>query len=125
MFPPLIHGSLIEKRLAAMCAHFPQAMTRGFEHLIASAPAHPGDQHVLAANVHAQFDVLLTENTRHFWPTDPPPLCVNTSTLGRALLPDQVEEQLRTSMARTAKRVGPSCSTGSSLRGQGGAELSP
>lgn len=47
---------------------YPNAMVRGYGHRVATAAADPKDRHVLAAALHAQCDILVTNNVSDFWP---------------------------------------------------------
>ncbi|MFC5268226.1 PIN domain-containing protein [Kribbella qitaiheensis] len=67
--PPGLPEAAIDKRLATMNRAFPPAMTSGYEHLIHEMRADAKDQHVLAAAVHSNSVVLVTENVKDF---DPP-----------------------------------------------------
>lgn len=49
-------------------AHFPEALTSGYEHLVPAATNDPKDHHVLAAAAHAGAPVILTFNLRDFPP---------------------------------------------------------
>jgi hypothetical protein len=56
----------IDRTVERMLQFFPEALIEGFEHRIESMAVDAGDRHVLAAAVHAQAQVLVTWNTRHF-----------------------------------------------------------
>jgi predicted nucleic acid-binding protein len=51
---------------SVMRAFFPEAMVTGFDELIEAMTNDPKDRHVLAAAVHAQAEVIVTENLRDF-----------------------------------------------------------
>lgn len=45
---------------------FPEALVTGYEHLLGAVDNDPDDQHVLAAAIHAQAEVILTFNLKDF-----------------------------------------------------------
>lgn len=60
-----------EERLATsfrekLQEHFPEALTTGYEHLLPAVQNDPKDQHVLAAAVHRDAEVILTFNPKDF-----------------------------------------------------------
>lgn len=57
---------LIESFEAALRSTFPEALVSGYEHLVPAATNDPKDQHVLAAAIHADAEVILTFNLRDF-----------------------------------------------------------
>ncbi|MDQ3540507.1 MAG: PIN domain-containing protein [Chloroflexota bacterium] len=71
-----VNRNLIEKRMttandahdliAVMRSFFPEALVSGFEGLIRTMTNDPKDRHVLAAAVHAQAGIIVTENGRDF-----------------------------------------------------------
>ncbi|MGH2353615.1 MAG: PIN domain-containing protein [Chloroflexota bacterium] len=63
-----ISDARIQHLLSQMRRAFPVAEVEGYESLIASMPVHASDQHLLAAAVHGQANVLVTSNLRHFTP---------------------------------------------------------
>ncbi|TCN37967.1 PIN domain-containing protein [Kribbella orskensis] len=67
--PPGLPEAAIDKRLATMNRAFPPAMTSGYKHLMPEMRADAKDKHVLAAAVHSNSVVLVTENVKDF---DPP-----------------------------------------------------
>jgi predicted nucleic acid-binding protein len=52
----------IDRRIDTMNEYFPAALISGHDHLIPEMQADPKDKHVLAAAVHGQCDVLVTDN---------------------------------------------------------------
>lgn len=56
-----------DNRFEQMSRAFRRGEVRGYENLVQDMPAHPKDRHVLAAAVHGDCDVLLTENTKDFY----------------------------------------------------------
>jgi hypothetical protein len=67
--PPGLSEGAIDRRLNQMNKAFPQAMVTGYEHLMPEMQADAKDKHVLAAAVHSESTVLVTENVKDF---DPP-----------------------------------------------------
>lgn len=63
---PRLTAEQLEITFAAMRRAFPDAMVRGYEHLLDSMTNDPKDRHVLAAAVAAGAGVLVTSNLRHF-----------------------------------------------------------
>lgn len=64
---PALPAAGIERLRQAILTAFPGALVRGFEPLEANLNLpDPGDNHVLAAAIHAQADVIVTFNVRHF-----------------------------------------------------------
>ena len=56
----------VDHLLRTMRAAFPDAEEAGYRPLIKMMTNHPDDRHVLAAAVHAQAEVIVTSNLRHF-----------------------------------------------------------
>lgn len=67
--PPRLSESAIDRRIAAMNRAFPAAMVTDYQHLMLEMQADVKDKHVLAAAVHSESTVLVTENVKDF---DPP-----------------------------------------------------
>jgi predicted nucleic acid-binding protein len=67
--PPNLSEAAIDRRLSQMNRAFPQAMVSGYEHLMPQMRADEKDKHVLAAAVHVEATLLVTENVKDF---DPP-----------------------------------------------------
>lgn len=94
----------IDRRIAAMAAAAPSASVVGYRRLVPTMPAHPGDQHVLAAAVHCSADALVTNNLKHFHP-ERAAISIHVLSLdhfSRALLrrdPDSVMDALETMVA--------------------------
>lgn len=86
--PDAVADERIERRLAQAHSAFPRALVQGFEPRMGELPAHPGDQHILAATIHCGARVLLTQNLKDFWPQRDSidVLPVDLSNFGRALL---------------------------------------
>ena len=61
-----IRPDRVQRRLAAMCATFPDATITGHEHLIGSMTNHPKDRHVLAAAVADGARLIVTANIVDF-----------------------------------------------------------
>ncbi|TDO68426.1 PIN domain-containing protein [Kribbella sp. VKM Ac-2571] len=59
----------IDARFARMNQVFPAAMTSEYEALVPQMQADEKDKHVLAAAIHSRATVLVTENTKDFWPS--------------------------------------------------------
>ena len=59
----------IDRRIAEMRRHFPDAEVEGYDALIPAMTNVVHDRHVLAAAVRAHAAVIVTENTKHF-PSD-------------------------------------------------------
>src|SRR3954453_15063534 len=55
-------------RFARMNQAFPAPMISGYEELMPRMHADDKDKHVLAAAIHSDAGVLVTENTKDFWP---------------------------------------------------------
>jgi predicted nucleic acid-binding protein len=66
--PPRLSEQAIDRRLNQMNQAFPRAMVSGYEHREPEMQADPKDKHVLAAAVHSQSTVLVTENVKDFNP---------------------------------------------------------
>lgn len=93
--PPGLPEASIDRRLATMNKAFPRAMVSGHDHLMPDMRADPKDQHVLAAAVHSESDVLVTENIKDFDPPKSGPHAMQierTSDFLNRLLDDQPEE---------------------------------
>jgi len=58
--------SLADSRMLAATGFFPEAMIKGFEHLIPQCENHPKDRHVLAAAIHSKTDTIVSFNVRDF-----------------------------------------------------------
>ncbi len=67
--PDGVSEAKIDARFDQMNKAFPAAMTSGYERLMPEMQADEKDKHVLAAAVHSESTVLVTENTKDF---DPP-----------------------------------------------------
>lgn len=67
--PAGVTAERADARFARMADAFPEAMITDYEHLMPEMRADEKDKHVLAAAVHGEADVLVTENTKDF---DPP-----------------------------------------------------
>lgn len=63
---PHLKVEQMERLTREMNLAFDDAMVSGYEHLIEQMTNDPGDRHVLAAAAHAEADLLLTFNLRHF-----------------------------------------------------------
>jgi predicted nucleic acid-binding protein len=71
--PAGVTAERADARFARMADAFPEAMITDYEHLMPEMRADEKDKHVLAAAVHGEADVLVTENTKDFNPpTDGP-----------------------------------------------------
>lgn len=55
-----------QKLVAVMNEAFPEARVTGYQPLIDAMPNHPGDRHVLAAEVKSRSQVIVTSNLKHF-----------------------------------------------------------
>lgn len=95
-------------RLAAMRQHFPSALVRGHEALIARMPNDPKDRHVLAAAVRSGADYVVTFNLKDFPPSLTRPLGVNAIGPGAFLreLWGNEEEELRDRLRDQAQSIG-------------------
>jgi predicted nucleic acid-binding protein len=91
----------IDRRIAAMNRYFPDAMVSGHEALIPQMPADAKDRHVLAAAVHGECDVLITDNIKDFHPPSAGPYAMRVERLSEFLSrklherPDTVTRALR------------------------------
>lgn len=56
----------VDRRMAVMKDHFPDAMVEGYEGLIPAMTNDEKDRHVLAAAVRCGAHCIVTNNTRHF-----------------------------------------------------------
>ena len=56
----------VERRIAVMRDHFPDAMVEGYEGLIPVMTNDSSDRHVLAAAVKGGAHCIVTNNTKHF-----------------------------------------------------------
>lgn len=56
----------IDRTMAVIRAHFPDALVESYESLIPSMQTNVKDRHVLAAAVCGRAQILVTENVRHF-----------------------------------------------------------
>jgi predicted nucleic acid-binding protein len=105
--PPKLSEQAIDRRLSQMNTAFPQAMVSGYEHLEPAMQADPKDKHVLAAAVHSNSTVLVTENVNDFNPptTGPHAMPVDkTSQFLNRLAddnPQRVIKALNTMISRT------------------------
>ena len=75
----------IDRRIGAMNASFPRAMTSGYEPLTSGMYADPKDRHVLAATVHSRSDVLVTDNVKDFDPPSTGPYAMRVERLSHFL----------------------------------------
>jgi predicted nucleic acid-binding protein len=66
--PPGLPEAAIDRRLSQMNRAFPTAMVSGYEHLMPQMQADEKDKHVLAAAVHSEATLLVTENVKDFHP---------------------------------------------------------
>ncbi|GAA1572054.1 hypothetical protein GCM10009789_27010 [Kribbella sancticallisti] len=92
--PPKLSEQAIDRRLDQMNRAFPQAMVSGYEHLMPAMQADAKDKHVLAAAVHSQSTVLVTENVKDFDPPSSGPHAMQvekTSAFLNRLLSDNPE----------------------------------
>lgn len=105
--PPKLSEAAIDRRLNQMNRAFPQAMVSGYEHLEPAMQADAKDKHVLAAAVHSESTVLVTENVKDFNPptTGPHAMPVDkTSQFLNRLVdenPLQVIKAMNTMISRT------------------------
>ncbi|WP_328324106.1 PIN domain-containing protein [Kribbella sp. NBC_00382] len=67
--PAGVTAERADSRFAQMAKAFPEALVTDYQHLMPEMRADDKDKHVLAAAVHSEADVLVTENTKDF---DPP-----------------------------------------------------
>lgn len=99
----------IDRRIAAMNTYFPRAMTNGYEHLTDGMQADPKDKHVLAAAVHSQSDVLVTDNVKDFHPPSTGPYAMRVERMSQFLSrkleehPDRVVSAMQTMVARNRR----------------------
>ncbi|NIK55705.1 PIN domain-containing protein [Kribbella shirazensis] len=66
--PDGLSAGKMQRRLDQMNRAFPRAMVSGYEHLEPQMQADEKDKHVLAAAVHSESTVLVTENVKDFHP---------------------------------------------------------
>jgi len=92
--PPGLSEEAIDRRLNAMNKAFPRAMVTGYEHLVPEMQADAKDKHVLAAAVHSESTVLVTENVKDFSPPTTGPHAIQvdkTSAFLNKLVSDNPE----------------------------------
>src|SRR5438094_689588 len=63
---PDLDPTRIDRTVALLLTHFPEALVEGYEDLVPVMRCAPGDRHVLAAAVRAGAAAIVTWNTRHF-----------------------------------------------------------
>jgi predicted nucleic acid-binding protein len=68
------------RRITAMETAFEDAKVEGYERLIASMTNDPKDRHVLAAAVHGEAHLIITDNVRHFPPASTRPYHIGAIT---------------------------------------------
>lgn len=80
--------SRVERRLAMMREHFPEAMTTGVGRFMAAVPpaVDPGDRHVVAAAFAARADAIVTRNRGDFAPDDLAELGIEVQSLDAFLV---------------------------------------
>ncbi|MGW1342968.1 PIN domain-containing protein [Kribbella sp. NPDC002412] len=83
--PPGVSEEKIDKRIAMMNKVFPRAMTSGHEGLEPQMQADPKDKHVLAAAVHSESSVLVTDNVKDFHPPSSGPHAMRVEKLSQFL----------------------------------------
>ena len=83
--PEGVSEEKIDKRIGAMNKVFPRAMTGGYEGLEPQMQADPKDKHVLAAAVHSESDVLVTDNVKDFDPPSSGPNAMRVEKLSQFL----------------------------------------
>jgi predicted nucleic acid-binding protein len=66
--PAGVTAERADARFAQMGKAFPEALVTDYQHLMPEMQADEKDKHVLAAAVHGESDVLVTENTKDFAP---------------------------------------------------------
>ncbi|RZT20181.1 PIN domain-containing protein [Kribbella sp. VKM Ac-2569] len=94
--PEGLPAERIDARFARMNQVFPAAMTSEYEALVPEMQADEKDKHVLAAAIHSRATVLVTENTKDFWP----------SSAGRdAIKVERTSEFLNRLLKRSPDRV--------------------
>lgn len=79
--------AIADKFQKALESYFPEAIVRGFEHLIDHCQNQENDRHVLACAIHSKAELIITFNTKDFPET--------------ALLPWQVQAMGATGRDRT------------------------
>ena len=83
--PEGVSEEKIDKRIGAMNKVFPRAMTSGHEGLEPQMQADPKDKHVLAAAVHSESAVLVTDNVKDFNPPSSGPNAMRVEKLSQFL----------------------------------------
>ncbi len=89
--------------IALMRLHFPDAEVSPPDELVAAMTNHPKDRHVLAAAVHAQCDLLVTDNVKDFPVASCAPFGVAVATADEFL--SDVHEQEPDAMLEVVGRL--------------------
>jgi predicted nucleic acid-binding protein len=84
-WPAGVAEERIDRRIAIMNRYFPDAMISGHEPPIPEMPADAKDQHVLAAAVHSRCAVLVTDNTKDFYPPSSGPYAMRVESMAQFL----------------------------------------
>jgi hypothetical protein len=90
--PAGVSEQKIDRRINAMDTYFTRAMVVGYEHLIPLMSADEKDKHVLAAAVHGECDVLVTDNLKDFSPPSTGPHAMRVESASQFLV-RKLEEQ--------------------------------
>jgi predicted nucleic acid-binding protein len=72
--------------LTEMRRSFPEAMINGYGHLIPTMTNDPGDRHILAAAIHADAKVIVTDNLKDFPENSLAPFDIEVQTPDEFLL---------------------------------------
>jgi predicted nucleic acid-binding protein len=98
---PDLDPARIDRTIALMARHFPEALVQGFEALIPAMHNDVKDRHVLAAAVCGRAQIIVTENVRDFPASACAPWDVNVQTADEFLCqlwvtyPDTIRDVLR------------------------------
>jgi predicted nucleic acid-binding protein len=107
--PAGVTAERADARFAQMSKAFPEALVTDYQHLMPEMQADEKDKHVLAAAVHGQSDVLVTENTKDFAPPTSGPHAMKverTSEFLNKMLeenPDQVVDAMQRMVDRNRR----------------------
>jgi predicted nucleic acid-binding protein len=105
--PPRLSEAAIDRRLDTMKRIFHAATVSHYEHLMPEMQADAKDKHVLAAAVHGEATVLVTENVKDFNPPQTGPFAMPVQKLSPFLSqladdnPGRVVEAMREMISRT------------------------
>ncbi len=103
-----LSATAVERRIGAMAQSFLDEEVRGYQELIPHLQLpDPDDRHVLAAAIHAQAEVIVTDNLKDFPPAvlAPHGLCAQSPSEFLTELATQFPEQMLTIVREQADRL--------------------